>query len=321
MNEFDFIRDMLAPLAGEGAFELRDDAAVLRPGREGLVVTADMLVEGRHFRADCPPDTIAKKALRANLSDLAAKGARPVSYLLSIAWPEVRDQAWRAGFVAGLKEDQVRYDLALLGGDTTMTDGPMAVSITAFGAPGPRGMVRRAGAHAGEAVYLTGAVGAAGLGLRVLEGEAMPAGVETQKLIEAYRTPSPAVWFGPVVGEHAGASIDVSDGVLADAAHIAEASGVMLEIDLDRLPLAPATRAWMEAQPDRAAALAALAASGDDYQILMTASPDEEAVLTTAAREARTKLTRVGRVLSGEGLRVLAAGEEIRPKRLGFTHF
>jgi thiamine-monophosphate kinase len=321
MDEFEFIRDVLSPLAGEGAFGLTDDAAVLHAGAGGLVVTADMLVEGRHFMPSCPPDTVAKKALRTNLSDLAAKGARPLCYMLSVAWPAARDMGWCKVFVRGLQEDQARYGVTLLGGDTTATDGPLTVSITAFGAPGPRGMIRRNGAQPGHAIYITGEIGAAGLGLRILQGETPPPRVDPAALIAAYRAPEPAVAFAPAIAEYAAAAIDVSDGVLADAAHVARNSGVLLEIELERLPLGAATRAWLDAQADRDAALTALATSGDDYQILFSANESDENALMQAARKAAVRLTRIGQVTAGQGLRILAAQGPIRPDRLGFTHF
>ena len=321
MDEFEFIRDVLSPLAGEGAFGLTDDAAVLHAGAGGLVVTADMLVEGRHFTPSCPPDTVAKKALRTNLSDLAAKGARPVCYMLSIAWPAARDIAWRTAFVGGLQEDQAQYGVTLLGGDTTATDGPLTVSITAFGAPGLRGMIRRDGARLGHAVYVTGEIGAAGLGLRILQAETPPPGVDSAALIAAYRTPEPAVAFAAAIAEYAAAAIDVSDGVLADAAHVARNSGVLLEIELERLPLDAATRGWLDAQADRDAALTALATSGDDYQILFSANETDEDALMQAARRTGVRLTRIGRAAAGQGLRILAARGPVQPDRLGFTHF
>lgn len=321
MDEFDFIRELLAPLAGEGAFGLTDDAAMLRPDENGLVVTADMLVEGRHFTPHCPPDSVAKKSLRVNLSDLAAKGARPVCYLLSIAWRTGQDLDWKRAFVRGLKEDQDRYGVYLLGGDTTVTDGPLTVSITAFGAPGPRGMIRRAGAQPGDCVFVTGEIGGAGLALRVLADEPMPAGVDRAALVAAYREPEPPVPFASVVAAHAHVAIDVSDGVLADAAHIAEVSGVQVEIDLERLPLAPATRTWLEGQQDRDAALAALASAGDDYQILFAAPEEAAETLVEEASALGVRLTRIGRIVAGKGLKIIVDSREIRPDRLGFTHF
>lgn len=326
MDEFDFIRDVLGPLAGEGAFGLTDDTALLRPppfsgDGGGLVVTADMLVEGRHFTSGCPPESVAKKCLRVNLSDLAAKGARPLCYMLCIAWPSDRDLAWKKAFVRGLADDQARYGVTLLGGDTTATDGPLTVAITAFGAPGPRGMIRRSGARPGDAVFVTGEIGAAGLGLRALEGELTPVGVDTESLVAAYRTPEPAVRFAAAVAAHASAAIDVSDGALADAAHIARHSGVLLEIELEHLPLSEASRHWLDGQKERDAALTALATSGDDYQILLTADFAAEQALQAAARDAGVRLTRIGEARAGQGLRALVSGAEVRPARLGFTHF
>ncbi len=337
MNEFDFIREVLAPLAGEGthrtkfgqsfgqSFGLTDDAALLRAGAAGLIVTADMLVEGVHFTQDCPPETVAKKSLRVNLSDLAAKGAKPVCYMLCVAWRAERGLDWKRAFVRGLKEDQERYGVMLLGGDTTVTQGPFTVSITAFGEAGPRGMVRRDGAQPGDALYVTGTVGDAGLGLRALQGEGFP-GEDAVALVGAYRLPEPPVAFASDVAEHASAAIDVSDGVLADAAHIAAASGARIEIALEHLPLSDAAARWAAAQADRDAALTTLAASGDDYQILFTAPEAAEAALRDAAAAPGLRLTRIGRVLEGgvpeDGpLRVLGASGEIRPGALGFTHF
>ncbi len=301
-DEFALIAQHFAPLAvAPGARGLLDDAALIDAG--ALVVTTDAIVEGVHFLPDDPIDTVAQKALRVNLSDLAAKGAAPLHYLLVLHWPHTRPAAQIADFAAGLARDQAAFGCTLLGGDTVATPGPLAVTITAFGRPlGPR-TPARADAMDGDDVWLTGTVGDGMLGLAVRQGVAgdlSPA--HAAALAAHYRTPAPRTAFAAAIARHAHAAMDVSDGLLGDAAKIAAASQVHLVLDPAALPLSDAAAAWFAAQADRAAAMDRLANGGDDYEIVFTAPPAARAALLAAAADIGLRLTRIGHVATGAGV-------------------
>ena len=322
-GEFAFIKRRLKPLAGEGALDLADDAAVITPPSGAqIVLAADALVAGRHFPADEEPGVAARKALRANLSDLAAMGARPIGYLTSVVWPEDADDAMRAAFADGLAADQARYACPLLGGDTTSGPGAWTIAITAVGAVPSGRAVTRAGANAGDRIYVTGTIGDAGLGLTVLEGRYAPPLEERMALLERYRLPEPRLACADALHGHASAAIDVSDGLIADARHIAEASRLALTLDLDRLPLSEAARAWLRQQKDEAGARLSLASFGDDYE-LITAVPAREALAFEAAGAAcGAPATWIGEASEGAPrLAVRAGGREIDAGVGGFTHF
>jgi thiamine-monophosphate kinase len=303
MQEFTRIATYLAPLAtSAGAFSLRDDAATLTaPQGEELVLTQDTLVEGIHFRGSEPPARIAQKALRVNLSDLAAKGATPLGYLLSLSLPRSCDDAWLAAFCKGLAEDQKTYGLSLLGGDSTASKQGVVITITAIGHT-PRS-IRRAGAQAGDVLWLTGTIGDAALGLQN----------DHPHLRERYELPQPRVAFATAVRRFATAALDVSDGLLQDAQHLADVSDVALHIALDQLPLSAA------AQTEDPATLVERATGGDDYEILFTA-PDS-AALHEAAQASNTRLTAIGRCEKGRGVNISHAEKAYPlPQKLGYTH-
>jgi len=270
-DEFEQIARLYRPLTrgAPEALELLDDAAVLaaRPGMD-LVLTKDAIVEGVHFLPGTPPGLIARKLLRVNLSDLAAKGAEPYGYLLAVAWPAAYGWPQRQAFAEGLKLDSDAYGLTLLGGDTTSTPGALTLSLTMLGWVPAGRMVRRAGARAGDLVMVSGTIGDGALGLAAARGEiADPDGF----LAGRYHLPQPRVALREALHAHAHAACDVSDGLVADAGHIAEASGVGLRLDLERTPLSPPAQVWLAAQPDRRAALVRLATGGDDYEIACAA--------------------------------------------------
>jgi thiamine-monophosphate kinase len=319
-SEFAMIARFFRPLAtAPGAFGLRDDAAVL-PARTGcdLVVTTDALVEGVHFFADDPPDTIAKKALRVNLSDLAAKGAEPAGYLLALSLPQCVDEAWLESFVRGLREDQVAFGVSLLGGDTTATPGPLTLAITAMGYVPTGEMMRRAGAAAEDAVFVSGTIGDGGGGLAVLKGDGERlAAREREELLARYRTPTPRLALGQALRGVASAALDVSDGLIADLVHIAVVSGVRIAVEAERVPYSPALRAlWGNTREGQIRAVT----SGDDYELAFTAR--SEAAVLEAARCAGVSVTRIGQVEAGSGVALLdAEGREIPVSHAGFTHF
>ncbi|CAN0567863.1 unnamed protein product, partial [Laminaria digitata] len=224
IDEFDLIARYFAPLARDmpGAMGLLDDAAVLRPA-EGceLVVSADAIVAGVHFLETSTPFEIAQRALRVNLSDIAAKGAIPLGYTLTVQLPETINEAWLADFAAGLSSDQQEFGFGLLGGDTTRTPGPLTLSINIFGQSVVNKVIKRSGALSGDDVYVTGTIGDAFLGLALEKGD-VSARIDEDRaaLIDRFRLPQPRVALGAKLVGYAGASADVSDGLIADLGHI-----------------------------------------------------------------------------------------------------
>ena len=308
-DEFEAIARLFRPLTrgAPEAFGLLDDAAAIpaRPGHD-LVITKDAIVEGVHFPVGEAPDLVARKLLRVNLSDLAAKGAEPYGYFLAVSWPAAWDAEARASFARGLDEDGRAFGLLLLGGDTTSTPGPMTASATLLGWVPAGGMVLRSGAEPGDLVLVSGPIGDGLLGLAAARGEIVDAA-----LAERYRLPEPRLDLREKLRGHAHAAADVSDGLIADAGHIAEASGVGITLGLESLPLSAGARNWLEQRPDRAAALLRLASGGDDYQVVCTSAP-------AAAPE--LGMTVVGEVTAGAGVCVLFEGEPLDPGAGGWRH-
>jgi len=226
-GEDDLIARYFRPLATDpGAFGLIDDAALLNHTGDDLVLTTDAIVEGVHFLSGDPPDTIARKALRVNLSDLAAKGAVPAGFVLTLALREAKEE-WLAPFARALGEDAATFNCPVLGGDTVSTPGPLMISITAFGRVPQGKMVRRSGAKPGDRIAVTGTIGDAALGLRLLKeqaGEGLDM-LSREFLIQRYRVPQPRNALAVVIREHASAAMDVSDGLAGDLAKLCAASG------------------------------------------------------------------------------------------------
>lgn len=308
-DEFEIIARLFRPLTrgAPEAFDLLDDAAAIpaRPGWD-LVITKDAIVEGVHFPVGEAPERVARKLLRVNLSDLAAKGAEPYGYFLAVSWPAGWDGEARAAFARGLDADGAAYGLTLLGGDTTSTPGPMTASATLLGWVPAGGMVRRGGASPGDLVLVSGPIGDGRLGLAAARGE-----IEDAALAERYRLPTPRLDLRERLRAHASAAADVSDGLIADASHIAEASEAGIALRLEALPLSDGARRWLERQPDRAAALLALASGGDDYELVCTAAPDEADALG---------MTVIGEVATGGGIIVTHDGEVLDPGAGGWRH-
>ena len=323
LGEFAMIAKLFAPLAAkaEGAFGLLDDVATLRvPEGEELVAKVDAVVEGVHFLRADPADLVARKALRVNLSDLAAKGALPTGYLLSLSVAPWCDDDWLARFAAGLADDQERYGIALLGGDTTATPGPLTISVTALGAIAAGKTIRRGGARPRDRVFVSGTIGDAGAGLKVLSGGGgRLREADRAALIARYRLPEPRLALGCRLIGLASAALDVSDGLIADLGHIAEVSHVRIVIDAAQVPLSKAFVAlWGEG---RDAGLRA-ATAGDDYEIAFTAPAAARPAIAAAASAAGVPVREIGWVEEGEGVVLLDAnGKPIPVDRPGFTHF
>ncbi len=305
-REQSLIDGIFAPLSAgaPGAFGLKDDAAVLTP-REGheFVITTDAGVAGVHFLGDEPAGLIARKMLRVNLSDLAAKGADPVAYFLAIALPEDVTEAWLRQFAGGLHKDQNGFGCMLHGGDTVRTPGPLTVSITALGEVPAGAMVTRAGARRGDHVYVSGTIGDAALGLALARDGARGRqwagaidGKDREYLLERYRLPSPRVRLAPVLRELASAAIDISDGLAGDLAQLCRASNVATDIALGDLALSPAAARALAAEPS---IVETLLTGGDDYEVLCAVPPARRFAFEAAAGRRGVPVTHIGRFAAG----------------------
>jgi len=323
--EDELIARYFKPLAKHpGAFGLNDDAsAIAPPPGHDLVLKTDGLIEGVHFFPDDPADAVGRKALRVNLSDLAAKGAAPLGFLLAIALPKGFSEDWLAGFAHGLGADADAYGCPLLGGDTDSTPGPISISISAFGTLPHGTMVRRAGAKAGDRVFVTGTIGDAALGLRVRKGEGAAwklSAAMREHLVSRFHLPQPRNALAEAVRAHASAAMDVSDGLAADLAKLCRASNVSADIAVERVPLSPAAQQTLAAD---AALIDPILTGGEDYEILCAVSEANVAAFTVAAARAGVPVTEIGRcVAASVPPRFLdAQGRPIAFGRTGYSHF
>lgn len=298
IDEFDLIRRYFAPLTdGEpGALGLRDDAAWMRPesGME-FVVSADTIVAGIHFPVSTAPADVARRALRVNLSDIAAKGAHARCYTLALQLPDMIDDDWIAAFASGLAEDQETYAVSLLGGDTTRTSGPLALNINIFGQVAENKMIKRSSANAEDDVYVSGTIGDATLGLASIT-EALDVEIADDRafLEGRFLQPDPRVSLGPALVGTAAASADISDGLVADLGHICTASGVSAEIEQSSVPLSDAARRLVtDNQPLRTTLLT----GGDDYEIVFTAPVSARGAIVPIASATGVSITRIGRMI------------------------
>ncbi|HEX4111415.1 MAG TPA: thiamine-phosphate kinase [Stellaceae bacterium] len=333
LDEFQRIARFFAPLAGPGALGLKDDVALIDgPAGMQYVLKTDAIVEGIHFFPTDPPRQVAQKLLRVNLSDLAAKGAEPVGYLLTTALTEAQDEAWLAEFAAGLAEDQKNFGLTLLGGDSVRTDGALTLSATAIGRVAAGQALLRGGARPGNAIFVSGTLGDASLGLKILQHKFVaPAkagaqgkrtspilgprlrGDDENYLIQRYRLPQPRLELGRKLVGLATAAMDISDGLVADLGHLCDASGIAAIVETAHLPMSDAARVLVANDPS----LFMLALTGgDDYEILFTA-PRE-----VAPKLAGWDVTEIGRIEAGQGVTVLdGEGKPMRLELAGYTHF
>ena len=323
-GEDSLIARYFRPLATDpGAFDLNDDAAALKPSGDDIVVTTDAIVEGVHFLPDDPPDAVARKALRVNLSDLAAKGAVPAGFVLTLAL-HAADDAWLTPFAAALGEDARQFGCPLLGDDTVSTPGPLMISITAFGRVPSGKMVHRSGARPGDRVVVTGTIGDAALGLAVLNGGKVHAALNDvaarDHLINRYRVPQPRTALAEIVSEYASAAMDVSDGLAGDLTKLCGVSGVSAVIDLDSIPLSDVARDLLSRG---IAEIEMLIAGGDDYEILCTVADDRVEAFAQAAQRAGVALSSIGMVVAGTSAPKFLdrQGTEIALKRRSYSHF
>jgi len=313
------------PLAtAPGAFGLDDDAAIVTPPPGcDLVLTTDGAIAGVHFLPGDPPDTIGRKALRMNLSDLAAKGAKPVGFLMSVALPVTIDEAWVAAFAAGLGEDATHYACPLLGGDTDHTPGPLSVSMTAFGALPHGAMVRRSTANVGETIVVSGTIGDAALGILLRRDASLAKSWRLPEALSAhlndrYLLPQPRNALAAAVLQHASAAMDVSDGLAGDLAKLCRASSIAAEIDVARVPLSDAARAALAAAPTL---IETILTGGDDYEVVLTIAPSKLGAFRAAADKAGVAVTEIGRVMAGEGAHFIRDGKALSFARPSYSHF
>lgn len=317
-----------APLAEgfSGAFDLKDDCAAItpEPGCD-LVVTTDAVIAGVHFFAGEEPGAIAWKALAVNVSDLVAKGATPFAYLMTLALPAAPERAWLAAFADGLRRAQAAFGCHLIGGDTDRTPGPLSVSITAFGTMPAGRMVRRSTARPGDAVYVSGTIGDAALGLALRRDPALAGRCSLDAGQRAYldaklRTPRPTVALAALVRANATAAIDVSDGLAKDFDRLCRESGVGGRIETVRLPLSEAASAVLAAG---GATMADLVTGGEDYEVLAAVRPQRALEFERMAGAAGTSVTRIGCIEDvGAGVSIVDAnGRAMALSTMGWDHF
>ena len=322
--EFSLIARNFLPLADvPEALGLADDAALMTPpeGRQ-LVLAADAMVAGVHFLENDPSDTIGRKLLRVNLSDLAAMGAVPLGFLMTVALPKGFDQAWLRGFAVGLAEDRRGFAVPLLGGDTVSTPGPVTLSLTILGHVAPGRALHRRGAVAGDAVWVSGTIGDGALGLRALTGRLRNlSGRHGAFLGERYRLPTPRLALGQALVGVASAGLDVSDGLVQDTGHLARAAGCAAVLRAPDLPLSEAAAACVAAEPGL---LGLRATGGDASELAFTAPQGAEDAVRAAAQAAGTQVSCIGQLVPGEPGEVALHDRQGKPMRLagqGWSHF
>jgi thiamine-monophosphate kinase len=307
------------PLAKHpGAFGLADDAAAIAPpAGHDVVLKTDGLIAGVHFFSDDPAEGVGRKALRVNLSDLAAKGAAPLGFLLAIALPKDFSEDWLAGFARGLGEDADAYGCPLLGGDTDSTPGPISISVAAFGTVPTGTMVKRSGAKVGDHVFVSGTIGDAALGLRVRKAELADA---SSHLISRYRMPQPRTALAEALRAHANAAMDVSDGLVGDLGKLCAASNVSADIEVARVPLSDAASGALGSDCEL---IKPILTGGEDYEILCTIAPDRVAAFQAAATKAGIPVAAIGRIVEGSAPpRFLnPEGNPLTFLRTSYSHF
>jgi thiamine-monophosphate kinase len=327
LDEDGLIAHYFRPLAtAPGAAQLLDDAATYTPpDNHEVVMTNDALVSNVHFFPDDPPDAIARKALRVNISDLAAKGAKPVGYLLALALPDNWTDGWLESFAEGLAVDQEEYGLSLFGGDTVRSAGQLWLSVTAFGIVPEGHVIRRQGAVAGQRLYVTGSIGDAALGLRLRKDKAFARrwqldSRQRDHLLDRYLLPEPRPQAVPLLRQFASAAMDISDGLIGDIQRLCAASNVGAVIETERVPLSPAAQ---HAVTRDAAALSSVLTGGDDYEILCTVDADASEAFEQEAAEHGLRVTTIGTVtapFSGH-VKVVRQGRPLLLDKLAYRHF
>lgn len=322
-DEFGLISKYFKPLAADfpGALGLTDDAALIahKPGNQ-IVVTADALVAGIHFFPGDPADLIIKKAIRTNLSDLAAMGAEPVAILSCLCLPKETSVEWMELFAKGIKSDLAEFGIALIGGDLVATDGPLTIAITAFGEIKEKSAILRSNARSGDIIWVSGTLGDSAFGLLAIEGESEGIDEEDRNfLMDRYHLPQPRTILGNALVGIAHAMMDISDGLIGDVAHICNASGLGAEIDAGLLPLSKAARQAVKAGWGKG--VETVLTGGDDYELLFTAPLSSSANIYDLGIKIGLRLTQVGRMGDNKGVRILQNGESFAIEGGGHRHF
>ncbi|MGD9502606.1 MAG: thiamine-phosphate kinase [Methyloceanibacter sp.] len=327
LGEFEIIARYFTPLATDAAaLALRDDAAVLRPPEsQEIVISCDTIVAGVHFLEDDPAASIGHKALAVNLSDLAAKGARPYVYLLALSLPGEPSPSWLEAFAAGLGALQGEAGISLAGGDTTRSPGPLSITITALGLVPQGHAVLRRGAKRGDRLYVTGTIGDAYLGLRVLKEPALASAWDFNRedldhVVERYRRPRPHSEFALTLRNFAQGAIDVSDGLVGDIGKLASVSHVGVVIEAGLVPFSQAAKKALAREPGL---LSALLDAGDDYEIVAAVPGGSGPAFEAEAKGKGVPVTEIGRLEAPEaGLLVLGPdGRALRLDTAGYAHF
>ena len=309
-SEFSIIKKYFAPFASKGAFDFRDDAAEIIPA-EGcsLVITQDAIAEGVHFFSDDPPALIAKKALRVNLSDLAAKGARPRYMSLALGLGNSWNETWIAEFAKGLQEDAKKYNVELTGGDTFRTGGGFVISLTVMGELPQESYTSRLGAKPGDVLYVTGTIGDSALGLKARHSSFQSLNDdENNYLVDRYLLPQPRVEIFELIREYASAAMDISDGLVGDLEKFCSASDVSAHIEAVRIPLSKVVQILIV---DESKYLQTALTGGDDYEILFTVSPDDCEALENKTKHLPFAVNRIGTITSGQGVKVFDSSEHV----------
>jgi thiamine-monophosphate kinase len=326
-GEFELIADLFAPLAARnpGALGLRDDAALLDlpPGCQA-VSTVDAMVEGVHFFPEDAADLVGQKLLRVSLSDLAAMGATPLSYFLTLVRPSTISETWLQRFVRGLADDQQEFGISVAGGDTVSTSGPLVLSLTAIGFVKKGQAIERRGSTPGDDLYVSGTIGDAGLGLELVQGnieqtfQALSRS-DRNYLVARLQRPDPRVNIGQKLAGLATAAVDISDGLIADVSHIAVTSQVGLVIELPGLPVSDAAK---RVTGDDELKILSLMTTGEDYELAFTAPPHLAGDIRKCAATSGLPLTKIGTVVEGSGVVVRdRAGNDMEVKAAGWVHF
>lgn len=321
MDEFGLIKRYFLPLAEqyEGSLKLADDAALIAPPPgQDIVITKDAISEGVHFLGSEDAGLIARKLLRVNLSDLAAMGASPLCYFVAAMLPEDIGEEWVRHFALGLKEDQLRYAIALAGGDTVATKGALSLSLTALGTVEKGAALRRGGAQVGDAVYVSGTIGDGALGLKLLQGT-LDAPEEIRAPLEHhYLLPEPHIALGRKLQGIASACMDVSDGLLQDLGHICAASKLGATVHRHLIPRSKAAQALLDMDANL---WDAVTGGGDDYQLLFTVPGGKEEKIRSIAHELELPLTKIGVMEKGQGVTLLDESGKSLAGAEGYRHF
>lgn len=323
LSEFELIETLLKPLAvnAPGALALSDDAAILPepPAGNVLVVTKDALAVGSHMLVDDPPGDMARKALRVNLSDLASMGAKPMGFFMALCIGRDTEEKFLREFVSGLAEDVETFSVPLMGGDIIRQDGPFIVTVTAVGSVKREKVLKRSGARPGDSLWVSGTIGDGALGLLSARGELRQLATESQGfLTNLYRVPQPRIEIGRSLAGLASACIDVSDGLVADVAHLCKTSGVACRIEQTEIPLSPAAKEAVQSNMDL---WSTILTGGDDYELAFAVPAEREPQINELMRTGLVQVTRIGTFQSGTGTTVVdAEGLEVELEQLGFQH-